>query len=65
MRRNRIENRKKHHQNPIQKQNLPIFVWTDWRKALALGLLSGRVEIRAVRLPVLLIEFVLESGWDY
>ena len=44
--------------------NLPGFNWTDWGKEQALGSLSGRVEIRAVRLPVLLIECFLGSDWD-
>mmetsp|Transcript_42146 Transcript_42146/g.88104 ORF Transcript_42146/g.88104 Transcript_42146/m.88104 type:complete len:88 (+) Transcript_42146:55-318(+) len=44
---------------------LPPFNWTDGGKAPALGRLSGRVEFRAVRLPVLLLEFFLGSGWDY
>ncbi len=49
----------------FRNSNLPPFNWTDWWKAPALKRLIGRVQIRAVRLPVLLIELFLQSGCDY
>ena len=35
------------------------------RRRLELRMLNESVQIRAVRLPVLLIELFLQSGWDY
>jgi hypothetical protein len=49
----------------FRNSNLPPFNWTDLVQAPALGRLSARVQIRAVRLPVLLIELFLRISWDY
>ncbi len=49
----------------FRNSNFPPFNWTDWWKAPALRRLNESVQIRAVRLPVLLIELFLQSGWDY
>ncbi len=49
----------------FRNSTFPPFNWTDWWNAPALRRLNGSVQIRAVRLPVLLIELSLQSGWDY
>ncbi len=49
----------------FRNSNFPPFKRPDWSKAPALGRPSGRVQIRAVWLPVLLIKLFLQSGCDY